>query len=94
MPVKPKSEWLTTQQAAAYLRVSEEHFYRLVHNYGLPACRLGRTFRIYRPALDEWLLARPAVPVPANGEEPMDQGGTHGVHTRAGRDGRARTTGG
>ena len=46
---------LTLAEAQAILRVSKSKMYRLIHQEGLPAVRLGSTYRIRQSDLDEFL---------------------------------------
>ncbi|WP_370026448.1 helix-turn-helix domain-containing protein [Planotetraspora sp. GP83] len=46
---------LTVEQAARLLSVSKMTVYRLVHSGELPAVRVGRSFRIARRDLDDYL---------------------------------------
>ena len=48
---------LTVHEAAERLRVSNMTIYRLI-NQGLPAYRIGRTYRLDRQKLEEWLEGR------------------------------------
>ena len=49
------STFLTVAEVAAAMRVSKMTVYRLVHNGDLPAVRVGRSFRVQRSAVDEYL---------------------------------------
>ena len=49
---------MTIGETAAYLRLSENSIYRLVQDGTLPAARIGRTWRVSREALDQWLTER------------------------------------
>ena len=46
---------LTLAEAQAILRVSKSKMYRLIHQEGLPAVRLGSTYRIRQSDLDVFL---------------------------------------
>lgn len=46
---------LTLAEAQAILRVSRSKMYRLIHQEGLPAVRLGSTYRIRQSDLDVFL---------------------------------------
>ena len=46
---------LTLSEAQAILRVSKSKMYRLIHQEGLPAVRLGSTYRIRQSDLDVFL---------------------------------------
>ena len=47
--------FLTVAEVAALMRVSKMTVYRLVHNGELEAVRVGRSFRVPEPAVDEYL---------------------------------------
>ena len=49
------STFLTVAEVAAAMRVSKMTVYRLVHSGELPAVRVGRSFRVERSAVDEYL---------------------------------------
>ena len=44
-----------TAEVAAMMRVSKMTVYRLVHGGELPAARVGRSFRVPRHAVEEYL---------------------------------------
>jgi excisionase family DNA binding protein len=46
---------LTVAEVAAMMRVSKMTVYRLVHDGRLPALQVGRSFRIPRAAIDDYL---------------------------------------
>lgn len=48
-------QFLTVAEVAAMMRVSKMTVYRLVHGGELPAARVGRSFRVPRQAVDEYL---------------------------------------
>ena len=54
---KPLNEvvFLTVAEVAAVMRVSKMTVYRLVHAGELPAARVGRSFRVSREAVEEYL---------------------------------------
>ncbi|HNS95334.1 MAG TPA: helix-turn-helix domain-containing protein [Polyangiaceae bacterium] len=47
------SDWLTTAEVAALLRVHPKHVYRLLHQ-GMPARRVGGQWRFSRDAIQRW----------------------------------------
>jgi excisionase family DNA binding protein len=49
----PSSDWLTTVEVAALLRVHPKHVYRLLHQ-GMPARRVGGQWRFSRDAIRQW----------------------------------------
>ena len=48
-------DFLTVAEVAAMMRVSKMTVYRLVHGGLLPAARVGRSFRVPRTAVEEYL---------------------------------------
>lgn len=48
-------QFLTVAEVAARMRVSKMTVYRLVHSGELPAARVGRSFRVPRDAVAEYL---------------------------------------
>jgi excisionase family DNA binding protein len=54
---RPLSEvrFLTVAEVAALMRVSKMTVYRLVHGGGLPAVRVGRSFRVPEQAVHDYL---------------------------------------
>jgi excisionase family DNA binding protein len=48
-------DFLTVQEVAARLNVSKMTVYRLVHSGEIPAVRLGHSFRVSEPAVEEYL---------------------------------------
>jgi len=52
-PANASSEWLTTSEVAALLRVHPKHVYRLLHQ-GMPARRVGGQWRFSREAIKQW----------------------------------------
>ena len=51
--------YLTTSEAADYLRVSKQYLEIARHRGdGPPYIKLSRAVRYFRPSLDEWMLAR------------------------------------
>lgn len=53
-------EVLTLAEAAAYLRVSEGDFLRLVSEQGLPGRKVGDDWRFLKAALEDWLRSPPS----------------------------------
>ncbi len=71
MPEAPTDhEFLTAEEAAAYLRVSQHTIWRWCKQGRLPAFRIGREWRILRSGLDELIEAL----VAANAEERESKG--------------------
>ncbi|HEU5378551.1 MAG TPA: helix-turn-helix domain-containing protein [Ktedonobacteraceae bacterium] len=48
---------MSIQQVAAFLGVSRQHVYKLIHD-GLPVVPLGRRVVVLRTSLEEWLLTQ------------------------------------
>ena len=46
---------LTPKQVGEYLQLGRDKTYRLLKSGELPSVRLGRTYRIQKCALDDWL---------------------------------------
>lgn len=49
---------LTVAQAAQELQLSRAMVYKLIYFEGLPTVPFGRTIRIRRVALDQWVMQR------------------------------------
>jgi len=55
------SEFLTTEEVIAFLRINTRTLYRLIRAGGFPAVRVGRQWRFRRADLEAWLRRdRPA----------------------------------
>jgi excisionase family DNA binding protein len=56
-PVKPQANphLLTAKEAAEILRCSPGKVYELAKTKGFPAMRIGKSIRIIKPRLFEWL---------------------------------------
>jgi excisionase family DNA binding protein len=48
-------QFLTVAEVAAMMRVSKMTVYRLVHSGELPAARVGRSFRVPREVVQDYL---------------------------------------
>ena len=58
-PLASDSAYLTTSEAANYLRMSKQFLEIARHRGdGPPYIKLGRAVRYYRPSLDQWMLER------------------------------------
>lgn len=59
------TKYLTVEEAAQYLQVSDKHIRRMIKKAGLPCVKVGpyhnSHLRIKPEALDEWLLANSAL---------------------------------
>ena len=53
-----ESEILTIRQVAAYLQVTERTIYRLAAADGIPAFKVGGSWRFRRDDLDQWIVGR------------------------------------
>ena len=53
---------MTPKQVAEFLRLDTETVYRLIRRKQLAAARIGRTYRISREDLDEFLIANSSRP--------------------------------
>ena len=51
---------LTPKQVAEYLQLGRDKTYQMLKSGELPCARIGRTYRIQRRALDDWLARRAA----------------------------------
>ena len=57
MANEDKGTFLTIAEVAEIMRVSKMTVYRLVHAGEMPAVRVGRSFRVHEPAVNEYLEA-------------------------------------
>jgi putative molybdopterin biosynthesis protein len=72
------SELLTTDEAAAYLRLSERKLYELVANQAVPCTKVTGRWLFPRAALDRWVMAGLiASPGLARAAPPPIVGGSH-----------------
>jgi excisionase family DNA binding protein len=51
-----KIQVLTVHDVATYLRLSEAKVYRLARAGGVPAFRLGRSWRFRKDLIDAWMI--------------------------------------
>lgn len=51
----PEMTFMTVAEVATLMRVSKMTVYRLVHHGDLPAVRVGRSFRVPRQAVHDYL---------------------------------------
>ena len=56
IPPRPPAV-MSIQQVAAFLGISRQHVYKLIHN-GLPVVHLGRRVVVLRPSLEAWLFSQ------------------------------------
>ncbi len=49
---------MTVHHVAKYLRLSEAKIYRMARTGGLPAFRIGRTWRFNKGTIDDWIRER------------------------------------
>jgi putative molybdopterin biosynthesis protein len=71
------SELLTTDEAAAYLRLSERKLYELVANGAVPCTKVTGRWLFPKAALNRWLTAGLAAPDHAHAPAPPIVGGSH-----------------
>ena len=57
-----EAEILTIKQVAVYLQVTERTIYRLAAAEGIPAFKVGGSWRFRRRDLDEWIAGRTTRP--------------------------------
>ena len=51
----PAGTIMTVHNVAKYLRLSEAKIYRMARTGGLPAFRIGKTWRFNKRSIDEWI---------------------------------------
>lgn len=56
--VEGDAEILTIKQVASYLKVAERTIYRLAATHGIPAFKVGGTWRFRRSDIDGWIAAQ------------------------------------
>ncbi len=54
----PMGGIMTVHHVAKYLRLSEAKIYRMARTGGLPAFRIGRTWRFNKGTIDDWIRER------------------------------------
>lgn len=64
-----EAEILTIKQVAVYLQVTERTIYRLASAEGIPAFKVGGSWRFRRGDLDQWIAGRIGRTVAAPGAE-------------------------
>ena len=52
---------MTVHNVAKYLRLSEAKIYRMARTGGLPAFRIGKTWRFNKNSIDEWIREKTAL---------------------------------
>ncbi|OLT13385.1 transcriptional regulator [Pseudonocardia sp. CNS-139] len=76
MPSEPSEiplaqvQFLTVAEVAAMMRVSKMTVYRLVHGGDLPAARVGRSFRVPKRAVEDYLRSAYFARADAPGRRP------------------------
>src|SRR4051812_50039394 len=71
-------DFLTTDEAAAWLRLSERKLYELVAQGAVPCTKVTGRWLFPRAALDRWVMAGVIAPAaPARGAAPPLGGGRH-----------------
>src|SRR5262249_60574620 len=68
---------LTTDEAAAYLRLSERKLYELVASGAVPCTKVTGKWLFPKAALDRWLAAGLLPPPPGHAPAPPIVGGRH-----------------
>jgi excisionase family DNA binding protein len=71
------SELLTTEEAAAYLRLSGRKLYELVANGAVPCTKVTGRWLFPKAALDRWIAGGLSLPGPARAAAPPIVGGSH-----------------
>ncbi len=51
------TEWMTIEEAAAYLRTSVRHLRDLVYRREIPFSKLGKLLRFHRETINKWMLS-------------------------------------
>lgn len=51
----PQSDWMTPREAAEYLKIAYTSIHKLTSSESIPYCRVGRSLRFSRRALDQWM---------------------------------------
>ena len=54
-PLESRSEILTLEEVAAYLRLTPQTIYKWAQERRIPAVKLGKEWRFRRSILDRWL---------------------------------------
>lgn len=63
---------MTVHHVARYLRLSEAKIYRMARTGGLPAFRIGRTWRFNKGSIDDWIREKTRMTA-IQGANPLDQ---------------------
>ncbi len=74
-PERTPGDLMTVEQVAAYLQLNKLTVYKYVRSGELPAVRLGRSFRVRRADVEEFLEARKVAPKRAAQPQPAEQPG-------------------
>jgi len=61
-PKLGKAEWLTTDEVAELLDLSNVSVRKLVHKKEIPFSKIGRSFKFHKPAIDKWLEIQSSAP--------------------------------
>ena len=56
--MRDKDEFITSEEASAYLKVNIRTIYRWTHAGEIPAMRAGKQWRFRKSELDKWLRKR------------------------------------
>jgi len=62
--------WMTIQEVADYLHVSQDLIYRLAQKGKIPASKVGGRWRLKRELIDRWMAAQSAIGEPTVPETP------------------------
>jgi putative molybdopterin biosynthesis protein len=71
------SEFLTTEEAAAYLRISERKLYELIAENAVPCSKVTGRWLFPKAALDRWVMAGLIAPAALAQPAPPIVGGSH-----------------
>ncbi len=63
---------MTVHHVAKYLRLSEAKIYRMARTGGLPAFRIGRTWRFNKGTIDDWIREKTRMTA-VQQSNPLDQ---------------------
>jgi len=66
---------MTVHNVAKYLRLSEAKIYRMARTGGLPAFRIGKTWRFHKRSIDEWIREKTQLSA-VRSDAPLDKPGS------------------
>jgi excisionase family DNA binding protein len=64
------AEWLTLDELAAYLKRGRSTLYKMARQGGIPATKIGSTWRFDREAIDKWLREQTPATAQAKKRQP------------------------